>query len=406
MGLGSSCLDEPELADDTTTTDVDDTSRGGSSGDLESSTTTTGGDECDTQCVPPGTQLWMIVEDGPAAGADALLNVAVDAADRAFVTGFVSVPDQGRDIIVREVGPDGQTIWTQTYDGGGNESGWGIAVDPDDAILIAGEGSGTPRRAYIGRYRADGTLLWHFEREGSGFEIDVDAVGDLVVIGRIASDAWLAKYDADGELIWELTRPGPAGYAVGWDLAVDAVGDVIAIGSEEAVEGARSWLGKYTGDGTTPVWNVGQAGAGTGPNEGLGNAMAPDGDIIAVGNMSVGDDFHAWVAKYGPQGQLKWTKGHTGHEGGTANAHHVAVDDEGNIAVVGWKRAPNETFDAWVAKFSPDGDETWAHTQAGDADGNDRAWGVAVDSAGHVYAVGILNMRDGGDNLWMAKYAP
>jgi hypothetical protein len=412
MGFGSQCLDDSEIADDATDTDAATGDASTSEGTSEQSEhgeddTSTGDEGCDPECVEPGTLLWMVVEDGPAGGSDALLNVAVDDADRIFVTGYVNVPGQGDDLVVREVASeDGATVWTETFDGGGDEKGWGIVVDSDDAVLIAGEGSGMPRRAYVGRYRDDGVLLWELEREGSGFEIDVDPANDVVVVGRIGSEAWLAKYDDEGEPIWELTQPGPAGNAVGWDLTVDAAGDVIAIGSEQTDEGGRCWVRKYTSDGTTQSWSVGLAGVGTGPNEGLGNAMAPDGDIVAVGNMSVGNDFHAWIAKYGPEGQLKWTRGYTAEGGGTANAHHVAVDGEGNIHVVGWQRASNETFDAWVGKYAPGGDELWSRTQAGDGGGHDRGYGIAVDSQGHAIVVGYLFTRDGQEDLWVAKYAP
>ena len=406
-GLAGSCVEDDAQHDDTTTTA---STSGESTGDVdpvgsgESST----GEPCDTDCTAPGTLLWSIVEDGPDGGADSLLNVAVGDGDRIFVTGYLSVPEQGRDIVVREVSRDGQTVWTQTYDAmeGANEQASGIAIDSEGAVVVSGDVSTTPRRAYLGRYASDGMPLWHLERPGRGFEVAVDGSDDIVVVGGLGDDVWLAKVDPNGDPIWERSDPGPRGFAVGWDLTIDGVGDVIAIGSEDTAEGSRSWLRKYASDGSAPSWSVGLAGVGSGPNEGLGNAMAPDGDVIAVGNMSVGEDYHAWVAKYGPQGQLRWTRGHAGHEGGTANAHHVAVHGDGSIAVVGWKRAADGTFDAWVGRFDPNGDELWSQTHGGDADEHDRAYGVAFDSEGHVIAVGHLHMLDGGHNLWMAKYAP
>lgn len=410
MGLAGRCTTrDAATSGGDTVADGDVSDEGSTSTDEGSETSaSTGDDGCDTECVSPGAQLWMIIEDGPAGGSDALLDVAVDALGRSFVSGYVSVEGQGRDILVREVSPDGEPVWTETYDGmeSASDQAWGIAIDSENAVVLAGEIASTPRAAYIGRYDVDGTALWQMERPGGGFDVAVTPLDDLVVVGRIEGDAWLAKYDGEGGLVWELTYPGPGSSTVGWDVTVDDDGNVIAIGSEDTADGQRCWLRKYTGDGSSLQWNVGVAGVGAGANQGLGIAMAPDGDIVAVGLMSVDEDHHAWVAKYGPQGQLKWTKSHTGSDGGTANAHHVAVDVEGNIIVGGWKRQGSGDLDAWVGKYSPDGNETWSHTHGGDAEEDDRAWGVAVDDHGHVLAVGYLHMLDGGQNLWMAKYAP
>ncbi len=94
------------------------------------------------------------------------------------------------------------------------------------------------------------------------------------------------------------------------------------------------------------------------------------------------------------------------------SAGHVAVDQWGNVYVVGsfvgtvdfdpdpattdYHTSHNGTIDAFLSKFAPDGTFEWARTWGGgnipinnwDLSGRDVAYGVGVDSVGNAYVVG------------------
>ena len=99
----------------------------------------------------------------------------------------------------------------------------------------------------------------------------------------------------------------------------------------------------------------------------------------------------AFLRKYDRDGNEVWTR-----QFGTEDsdvAFGVTVDSSGNVYVVGQVRGalPGQTAsgggDAYVRKYSIDGDEVW--TRQFRTDGIDYLeWGVAVDGSGNVYVVG------------------
>jgi hypothetical protein len=136
-------------------------------------------------------------------------------------------------------------------------------------------------------------------------------------------------------------------------------------------------------------------------------AVTPDGGIAAAGlTDSDGGDFgpakggtDAVVARFGPDGELQWTKtlGGTDDDGFYA----VAVTPDGGLAAAGNTYSDGGDFgpakgesDAVVARFGPDGELQWAKTLGGTD--YDVFGAVAVTPDGGIAAAGATN-SDGGD---------
>ncbi|MCW6038881.1 SBBP repeat-containing protein [Spirulina subsalsa FACHB-351] len=220
--------------------------------------------------------------------------------------------------------------------------------------------------------------------------VAVDGAGYVYLTGRTAGalgdkesdspaiqlgDGFVAKYDPNGELTW-VKQWGNNGFTEPNSIVVDPhTGDVYISGwtdGEESMNGSRaSFITKYNGAGEVQ-WT-----------EFVGNKRITDQSSlnydIASGKMTLGDDGFLYITGYT-----------TGNLGGT---------------VAG-------TADAWVAKYSPDGEQVWLR-QLGSSMGSsrwDEATGVAVDQAGNVYITGHtqgamsgqthLGDKDG----WLAKY--
>jgi hypothetical protein len=152
--------------------------------------------------------------------------------------------------------------------------------------------------------------------------------------------------------------------------------------------------------------------AGTDVFNDFGGAVAvgPDGSVYATGfftgvatwdgggnpdgELTTFSDFDAFLAKYTPNGDLEWVRqaGGVGQDTG----RDVAVDAEGNAYLVGgfdgvgtFGSVTLETAgssDAFLAKYDPDGEVVWA--QRGGSDQGDLAYGVAVTPAGAAHVSG------------------
>ncbi len=108
------------------------------------------------------------------------------------------------------------------------------------------------------------------------------------------------------------------------------------------------------------------------------------------------------VVKYTRFGQRLWAR-----QFGTSATDMpwaVAVDAQGNVFVAGYTKgdldgahAGNTRDDIFVAKLGPDGTRLWTK-QVGDPNAADRAYGVATDASGSVYAGGYTKGNLAGTN--------
>jgi hypothetical protein len=175
--------------------------------------------------------------------------------------------------------------------------------------------------------------------------------------------------------------------------------------------------GSATGRGTPVVFRVGGAGVDFGKDIAADSA----GNIYVTGYFSATVDFDpgpatssctatagtdAFLAKYGPEGNLLWVRCFAGP--GADMPHTVRVDALGRATVVGYfsntvnfdpngasgSRTSNGGRDAFVVQYSPDGGFRWVVT-FGSA-GEDDATDVAFDAKNQAHVSGSIT---GGTNM-------
>jgi uncharacterized delta-60 repeat protein len=132
-------------------------------------------------------------------------------------------------------------------------------------------------------------------------------------------------------------------------------------------------------------------------------ALAPNGDIIVVGNTrdpGVGSD-DALVLRLDGRGNVKWEKVYGGGDYDRANA--VAVAPNGDIIIAGETKSFGAgNTDAWVLRLDENGDVKWGKTYGGSD--NDGASGVAIAPNGDIIVVGdTKSFGAGGYDLWVLR---
>ncbi len=102
-----------------------------------------------------GAVLWTRTVNGPASGLDYAMGVTVDRAGGVWVTGFVNVAGQGRNVWVAKYDSNGNLLWTDTFNGAANGNDQGSDVLIRGAALyvagsetVAGQGTNLWLRKY------------------------------------------------------------------------------------------------------------------------------------------------------------------------------------------------------------------------------------------------------------------
>jgi hypothetical protein len=135
-------------------------------------------------------------------------------------------------------------------------------------------------------------------------------------------------------------------------------------------------------------------------SECVGDAMFGDQQHKTAGEMDM------CLTKLDAAGKPLWVSGFGGSK--TDRAYGVITDPAGNAYVTGHfestdamangEKVPNAgSYDAFTAKFAPDGKLLWVRVKGGQ--GSDYGHGIAIDSKGHVVITGAL-----GGQFFCTKY--
>lgn len=251
-----------------------------------------------------GTSVWKLDADGaPQWSTDfsdatfaELADIAFDPAGNLYLAGTV-----GSLAKLVKLGSDGGQLWSITESIVEGIELMALIVDRDGSVIIAGYGAQPAPDSstvnFLRKYDTNGSVLWTVEDLGfTGFELAVDAAGNIFVANRLAGlspgSYQLSKYTPDGDLAWSTGADDIGGLVNG--LAVTEVGDVIAVGTRfDGADGAVGvWAAKFSGiDGTRrrPVQVRLQG------DRQFGHAVAVDGDGSV---LLSGGEAPSWLRKY------------------------------------------------------------------------------------------------------------
>jgi len=384
---------------------------------------------------PQGTALVYCGYIG-GGGDEIGSGIAVDAAGNAYVTGWTSSDEKtfpvraGPDLtynggtylgdaFVAKVNPQGTALAYCGYLGGAaDDQGYGIAVDAAGSAYVTGTTSSTEQTFPV-------------------------AVGpDLIFNGGTSPnplDAFVAKVNPQGTALVYCGYVGGSAGDCGRGIAVDASGNAYISGATNSTEttfpvrvgpdltyngtptlgGGDAFVAKVNTGGTALVY-CGYVG-GSGDECGFGIAVDTAGGAYVTGYTTsnqqsfpvkvgpvltyVGGAFgDAFVAKVNTQGTALVYCGYIGG-GGDEFGYGVAVDAAGSAYVAGSTSSTEATFPVKVGPDqsfnggAPWGDVFLAKVNTGGTalvfcgyiggSGNDRAFGIALDTAGNAHVTGF-----------------
>ncbi len=287
-------------------------------------------------------------------GGDVAYGIAVDGSGNAYVTGStgsVNFPVKsaeqtagggGGDAFVTKFTAAGTALIYSTYLGGaGSDVGNAIVVDSTGSVYLAGSTSSSDFPITTGAVQANNA--------GNG-------------------DAFIAKLNATGTALGYSTYLGGTGMDVAQAIAVDSSGNAFVTGSTQSSD--------------FPTLNPLQ----------IGN----DGCTLVSGSLSCSAD--VFVSKVNASGTGLVYSTYLGGAGGDF-ARGIAVDGSGNAYIAGYTGSTNFPtqnalqstnaggVDAFVAELNAAGAALVYSTYLGGS-GQDRAFAIALDSAGSVYVTG------------------
>jgi len=315
-------------------------------------------------------------------------------------------------------------------------------------------GSGS-HDAFLVKFNTNGTRLWATYYGGlqhdEGHDCTTDNTGNVYLCGEtnstgnIASGgflnalpantaAFLVKFNAAGTRVWG-TYYGGSSNTVGYGCATDLLGNVFLSGTTTSNFGISS-LGHqnlYGGSSDAFLVKFNSLGirlwasyyGGTLNEEGYDCAVDGSGNVILCGytnsfnNISsggfqntLGGITDAYLVKFNPNGLRLWATYYGGSsvEGGGNAPARCASDNSGNILLVGRTVSSNNiagggiqnvlsgAYDAFLVKFTPNGQRHWGTYYGGS--GSEYAYGCSFDPFGYIYLSGTtassFNIASGG----------
>lgn len=322
--------------------------------------------------------------------------------------------------------------------GWGDSHAFGVAVQPDNKVVVAGDGdSGTGYAIMtLARYNADGSLDTTFDGDGSTYlwlfpgssddrakAVAVQGDGKILVAGESINGTshyfTVARFNVNGSLDTSFNTTGKVftnlpGHAAA--LTIQADGKIVAAGDFNNGSNFDFAVGRYNPDGSLDTTFDGDGWAATaiggGNDKAYGVAVQPDGKIVLTGEASNGANSDFAVARFNANGSLDTAFDYNGFlttpiGTGADVASDISVQSDGKIVAAGYGfNGANNDFA--LARYNTDGslDSSFdgdgiLRTAVGSAD--DRAAGLIIQFDGKIVAAG-RGFNGLNDDFAVARY--
>ncbi len=200
------------------------------------------------------------------------------------------------------------------------------------------------------------------------------AIGLLYPSGCLPAPTFDCGSDEQCNDLGQAARCEPAGYC--------------SVADNRCTSGRR--YHEYAGDGLASQCTRLRCGNGAvDPDEECDDANDADGDGCNRDCRRSGQEI--WTRSYASTGNIE------------DRCYAVAIDSQGNAAVIGHIYTEGQGFDLWVRKYTVDGDAAWTWVKNGDANLDEEGWSIQVDGEDGFVVGGYLTTAAQGPNAWIAR---
>ncbi len=308
-------------------------------------------------------------------------------------------------------------LWTS----GGvlDDAGAGLVVDSSGGTAVLGttRSSGAGGSDFWLQYvNAKGDTLWTATKGGTGDDTGLAMAarvgGGYWLAGKTTTgsfgsdDAWLLAVDAQGATVADV-KAGTAANDVFAAVASLADGGAVVAGTRGAgasgLGGTDAWVTRVSGTGmiawTVPVGLLG----GSGNDAATAVTVAANGDILvawAFDKSASGKGFDAWATRLSSTGAVIWSAA-VADLTVPETPRTILEAADGSIVLAGdVVTAPGNT-DAWVARLMPTGERLWLHSYGNSA--VDTAAAISEVHGGFAFVGATTNPANGKTDGWLVR---
>lgn len=322
----------------------------------------------------------------------------------------------GSDIWLIRTNSDGDTLWTRTFGGEGEDEGQAVRMTGDGGFVITGWVTGTTNGhsnedLVVIKTDSTGNLEWQQELGGRYTErgYDVLEIEDGYTItghrqpGALESEnIWLVRISADGDSLWSKMYGGEEDDR-GTALAPAENGGVVITGRSWSLGGESADIFMIKTDSSgEEVWT--SVFGGTEKEWGTSIQQTTGGYVVTGWTWSQGAGLSDMVLiRTDLSGHMLWQRTFGGPS--TDRSHSVYSTDEGGFILAGTSSSYGELGNnLWVVRTDYYGKMVWSKVLGGAA--AERGYAIRQTSNGSYLVAGrIWNGTGSMDDAWLVHLA-